>query len=174
MREACAGPECPRWAIHFAVHEKLRQNDGELEGNNRFELDIVLERTQRGPRPKFVIEAKRLGPRHPVANYLGPEGLGAFIACEYANEHDDVGMLGYVQTKTLVRWREALGQELETPRGKHRVEVDGTWTSHVFRGGPAFTYCSRHTRSGNRGAITVYHTLLDFTRQGGRMASGRH
>lgn len=162
LREVAAATDSPRWAWYFTIHEKQRQNDGELQGNKRFELDIVFERTQHGPHPEFVIEAKRLGPRHPVATYLGPHGLGAFISGEYAKEHGDAGMLGYVQSETMDEWCDRVGRELGKPGGNCRVETGGTWQSHTFRGGPACTYCTRHMRSGNRGAIAIFHVLLNF------------
>ena len=84
LRAAVEDLSAPRWAIHFSVHEKRKQNDGQRLGNARFELDIVFERTRRGVHPRFSMEAKRLGPAHPVTTYLGPEGLGAFMTGEYA------------------------------------------------------------------------------------------
>lgn len=162
LRKVTDDMQGPRWASCFSIHEKRKQNDGMLQGNSRLELDIVFERTQRGVHPCFVIEAKRLGPMHPIKTYLGPEGLGAFISCEYAKEHDDAGMLGYVQSETLDVWCDSLRCELAAALGKHCVEANGTWQHYSFRGGPATTYRSRHKRSARRGPITIYHTLLDF------------
>lgn len=162
LRKATQDVRNPRWTCWFSIHEKSKQNDGNLEGNSRLELDIVFERTQRGLHPHFVIEAKRLGPDHPVGEYLGPDGLGAFISCEYAKEHDDAGMLGCVQSKTLDDWSRSLECRLSTTPGKYSVELSGTWQCHSFRGGPATTYRSCHKRATGRGPITIYHTLLDF------------
>lgn len=152
----------PRWASHFSIHEKRRQDDSQRQGNARFELDIVFERTERGAHPCFMIEAKRLGPAHPIRIYLGPEGLGAFISCEYAKEHGDAGMLGYVQSETLADWCSSLESRLAISPGKYSVEATGTWQRYTFRGGPATTYRSCHKRSAGRRPITIYHTLLDF------------
>jgi hypothetical protein len=153
----------PRWACHFAIHEKQKHNDDEREGNDRLELDIVLERTQRGPHPMFILEAKRLGPSHPIKTYLGPEGLAAYVSCEYANEHDDAGMLGYVQSKTVATWCASLETELGVSPGNNSVETTGKWQRHTFREGTENTFRTRHTRKSKRGPITIYHTLLDFT-----------
>jgi hypothetical protein len=161
LRKVTEDMRGPRWANHFSIHEKRRQDDEQRQGNSRLELDIVFERTQRGVHPCFVIEAKRLGPKHPVTVYLGPQGLGAFISCEYAREHDDAGMLGYVQSKTLDDWSQSLGSRLAVSPGKYSVEPTGTWLPHTFPGGPT-TYRSCHRRSAERGPITIYHTLLDF------------
>jgi len=162
LRKMTEDMQGPRWASHFSIHEKQRQDDSQLQGNSRLELDIVFERTGRGVHPCFVIEAKRLGPRHPVRIYLGPEGLGAFISCEYAKEHDDAGMLGYVQSETPDDWCRALESRLATAPGGYSVEPTGTWQRHPFSGGPATTYRSCHKRPTGRGPITIYHTLLDF------------
>jgi hypothetical protein len=110
----------------------------------------------------FKVEAKRLGPDHPVSIYLGAQGLGAFICCEYANDQDDAGMLGYVQSETVDSWIASLARALGTSPGKFSVEADGTWQANGFLDGPAHTYRTRHTRTGGRGVITIYHTLLDF------------
>ena len=163
LRKVTEDMQGPRWASHFSVHEKRRQDDSQRQGNDRFELDIVFERTQRGVHPCFVIEAKRLGPTHPVKIYLGPEGLGAFISCEYAKEHDDAGMLGYVQSEKLDDWCSSLESRLVVSPGKYSVEATGTWQRHSFRGGPATTYRSCHKRSIGCRPITIYHTFLDFT-----------
>ncbi|MCX5646869.1 MAG: hypothetical protein NTZ17_19650 [Phycisphaerae bacterium] len=162
LRKATQDVRNPRWTCWFSIHEKPKQNDEHLKGNSRLELDIVFERTQRGLHPHFVIEAKRLGPDHPIGEYLGPEGLGAFISCEYAREHDDAGMLGYVQSKTLDDWSSSLESRLATSPGKYSVEPTGTWQRYSFRGGPAMTYRSCHKRPTGRRPITIYHTLLDF------------
>ena len=163
LRATVEDPGAPPWAIHFSIHEKRKQNDGQRIGNARLELDIVLERTGRGTRPLFIIEAKRLGPNHPVKIYLGSEGLGAFLSGEYAPEHDDAGMLGYVQSKTVSRWCNSLAGELSESPGRHDVEPDGKWRRQAFLSGTKETFRTRHARSGGRGPITIYHTLLDFT-----------
>ena len=168
LRKMTEDVQGPRWASHFSIHEKRRQDDSQLQGNTRLELDIVFERTGRGAHPCFVIEAKRLGPRHPVRIYLGPEGLGAFLSCEYAKEHDDAGMLAYVQSETLDDWCRALESRLAASPGKYSVEPPGTWQRYSFRDGPATTYRSCHTRLIGHRPITIYHTLLDFS---GRRAS---
>lgn len=162
LRKVTEDIHAPRWASQFSIHEKRRQNDSQRQGNDRFELDIVFERTERGAHPCFVIEAKRLGPAHPVRIYLGPEGLGAFISCEYAEDYDDAGMLAYVQSETLSDWCDALESKLAVSPGKYSVEATGTWQPHIFRGGPPATYRSRHKRSTGHKPITIYHTLLDF------------
>jgi hypothetical protein len=162
LRKVTQDMQSPRWTSYFSLHEKPKQNDTRLQGNSRLELDIVFERTQRGLHPHFVMEAKRLGPAHPIGKYLGPEGLGAFISCEYVREHDDAGMLGYVQSKRLDDWCSSLESRLATSPGKYSVEPTGTWQRYSFRDGPATTYRSCHKRSTGRGPITIYHTLLDF------------
>ena len=163
LRGVVEDPGAPSWAIHFSIHEKRKQNDGQRQGNARFELDIVFERTGRGTRPLFIIEAKRLGPDHPVKIYLGSEGLGAFLSGEYAPEHDDAGMAGYVQSKTVNAWCNTLADALGESPGGYGVEPDGKWQRQAFRDGPKETFRTRHARSGGQRPITVYHTLLDFT-----------
>jgi hypothetical protein len=165
LRQVTQDMECPRWTSYFSIHEKQKQNDENLQGNSRLELDIVFERTQRGVHPHFVIEAKRLGPSHPIKTYLGPDGLGAFISCEYAEEHNDAGMLGYIQSETLDFWSNSLGHEFDTSKDEYCIDINGTWEHHAFPDGPARTYRSRHIRKNGHRPITIYHTLLDFKAQ---------
>ena len=162
LRAATQDPTAPDAVVNFSIHEKQKQNDGELEGNYRLELDICFERTGRGPHPIFKVEAKPLGPSHPVGTYLGPKGLGAFISSEYASEQGDAGMLGYVQSNTIEEWVDSLGGKLGTSPGDFGVLPDGAWQANGFPGGPAFTYRTRHNRLGGFAAITIFHTLLDF------------
>jgi hypothetical protein len=162
MRDAAEDPNAPEAVIDLHIHEKQRQNDGTREGNARLELDIVLERTGRGSRPAFAVEAKRLGPAHPVTTYLGEHGLGAFISSEYAVDHEDAGMLGYVQSKTIGEWIGSLAGKLGTAPGDFSVSPDGVWQASPFPHGPASTYRTRHARAGGSQAITIFHTLLDF------------
>lgn len=172
MRDATEDPDAPEAIVNFAVHEKQRQNDGTLEGNSRLELDICFERTGRGTRPIFKVEAKPLGAKHPVGTerlqrktFLGPDGLGAFLTSEYAGEQHDAGMLGYVQSKTIEEWASQLEDQLKESPGQFDVTVDGTWQVNPFIHGPAKTYRSRHSRGGATAPITIFHTLLDFRRE---------
>ena len=169
LRAATQDPSAPEAVVSFTVHEKQKQNDGVLEGNSRLELDICFERTGRGPHPAFKVEAKPLGPAHPVGShlgqkscYLGQDGLGAFISAEYASEQGDAGMLGYVQSKSVEEWVASLADKLGGSPGAFSVSPDGTWQAHVFPDGPSFTYRTRHNRAGGFAAITIFHTLLDF------------
>ena len=169
LRATTEDPEAPEAVMNFAIHEKMRQNDGVLDGNSRLEFDICFQRTGRGTHPMFKVEAKRLGQRHRVGTsleqkgtYLGQDGLGAFMSAEYASEQEDAGMLGYVQSNTVEEWAESLAAMLGTASGDFNVSPDGTWQAHGFPEGPAFTYRTRHTRSGGFAAITIFHTLLDF------------
>jgi hypothetical protein len=169
LRAATEDPAAPEAIVNFTIHEKQRQNDGVLEGNSRLELDICFERTGRGPHPIFKVEAKPLGPTHALGTtsdqrktYLGQDGLGAFISSEYAREHRDAGMLGYVQSKTIDEWVEGLADRLGVSPGNFSVTADGTWAPNSFPNGPTFTFRTRHARHGGLGSITIFHTLLDF------------
>ncbi|HET6251283.1 MAG TPA: hypothetical protein VFE47_26605 [Tepidisphaeraceae bacterium] len=169
MRAATQDPTAPEAIVNFAIHEKQRQNDGERKGNSRLELDICFERTGRGTRPIFKVEAKPLGPNHHLGTerlqrktFLGQDGLGAFLSSEYASEQQDAGMLGYVQSKTIEEWVSRLAEMLGISPGDFGVTVDGTWRAQQFPDGPAFTYRTCHSRAGVASPITISHTLLDF------------
>jgi hypothetical protein len=172
LRAATEDPFAPESVVNFSIHEKQRQNDGKLEGNSRLELDICFERTGRGTHPIFKVEAKPLGPGHHLGitsaqrkTYLGQDGLGAFISSEYASEHEDAGMLGYVQSKAIEEWVDLLQERLGASPGDFSITSDGAWQAHGFSDGPPFTYRTRHARAKGFAAITIFHTLLDFRRR---------
>ena len=153
-------PAAPNWVDRYEVHEQRRKRIDGKRGKDRPIMDIEIERNRHGPRPRLGFEAKRLGRGHTVGNYLGNEGLGAFLTGYYPTTHGESGMLGYVQEDTSADWSAKLEQELSRDPNKHRLADNGKWRlSPSASSAPAFY--SNHTDSkGN--PLLVIHVLLPF------------
>ena len=164
IEQVLEDPNAPEWAIHITIHEEKRKHDGTRRGKKRLRLDFEFERTGRGCRPRFEIEAKRLSlsPKHRVSGYLGPKGMGAFLSGEYAAQHGDAGMVGYMQSHTPEHWRDELAAKLGTSPGKFGIEPKGEWQPVHIAEGPSDTHQTTHRRAIGQTSIVIYHTLLDF------------
>jgi hypothetical protein len=140
--------DCPQGAEHFAVHDDRPESGDDVEGRRRPRIDIVVERTGRGPRPRFHFEAKRLNRSGSVAEYVGERGMGCFLSGKYAKDEPDAGMLGYVQRDTPEDWAARLATKLA------RVG----WAQHSLDASLLHSYRSSHTRYGR--PFEIFHMLL--------------
>jgi hypothetical protein len=154
--------DAPRWAIHFDVVDQRRYAASGVTGTARSILDLVFLRTQRGPRPRFTFEAKRLYEKSGEKKYLGPDGLGAFIDGSYRREDNKAGMLGYVQNHTPVVWAAKIEQGMKSEAKSLAVSTGGNWQATSLAPDLQFTYRSRHDRPSVGRQITMYHVLLPF------------
>jgi len=158
MTEFMASDTAPRWVVQYALRDDPKLNVDGKQGESRPRIDIEFERVQRGERPLFRFEAKRLGRNHSVSRYLGSEGLGAFLDGHYPLTHPEAGMLGYVQEKDSRHWHDKLAKQFQQTkpleRSKTGLEVDrlavglDTWRS--------IHETSKHP------ILTIWHTLLQF------------
>lgn len=159
MKAVIEGPQCPRWASRLSVHEEAPLSGGPARGKARRRIDIEVERTLAGPRPRFQLEAKRMCRSDSVAEYLGAEGLGCFVTGAYAADHPSAGMLGYVQCDTPSTWATKVSKGLGKDRVKQRIAKTGNvWAQAAFQGCSALTFRSTHTRK--TAPIDVFHTFL--------------
>jgi hypothetical protein len=150
---------CPRGAEHFAVHDDRPESAQGIEGKRRPRIDLFVERTGRGPRPKFHFEAKRLNAGSSVAAYVGAEGLGRFLSGKYAKDAPDAGMLGYVQDDFPGTWADRIEKKLDSERAQHGLPPAGeVWEAHSLVKELAYSYRATHTREGR--PFQVFHVLL--------------
>jgi hypothetical protein len=154
--------DSPAWMEPFIANDDPPQNTPGRQGKHRRRIDIEMVQLQKGPRPRFLFEAKRLNKRATLAAYLGQDGLNLYARGEYAREQSDAGMLGYVQAGDPASWAEQITNALANNSTKHCVEDDGGLIPHSVVTELAFTYRSRHTRATIGIPITVIHTLLSF------------
>jgi hypothetical protein len=161
MDEITQDETAPLWTEHYSVKEQVRSHTSDKFGKRRPIVDIEFERHKRGKRPRLRFEAKRLGRGATVADYCGGEGLGAFVDCHYSRTHNEVGMLGYVQTGTEHHWSTKLEAEL-VPR-VHGVIVGGEWKRVESVDGPPHTFQTIHK---DKRAVNFFllHVLLGFAR----------
>jgi hypothetical protein len=150
----------PQWVRHFSVHDDPPVNAPRRLGRSRKRLDIKIVSAHRSPRSRFSFEAKRLGNDHPVADYLGEEGLGCFLMGDYAPDEGDAGMLGYVQSDTPSEWASKIGSKIAGATKVLGLIAGHPWKLLSFRNGPAHTYHTRHARMSVGRHIDIYHTLL--------------
>ena len=154
------------WMENMEVLDDPPQALAGRYGKKRPRIDIEFVRTERGIRPRFHIEAKRLYRSDSVNEYLGPSGLQMFVHGKYAGNRPSAGMLGYVQSDTCAHWQRRLASGFAT----RRVEICACegfpdWSPAGWEGlGLDGVHLSHHERSlQNLGRVQIFHLLLEFT-----------
>ncbi len=160
MDEITQADDAPAWAERYTVKEQVRSHAPDRLGKRRPIVDVEFERNKRGIRPRLRFEAKRLGRGVGVSEYLGSEGLGAFLDCYYSRTHNEVGLLAYIQDGTEQEWAEKLAARLVPP--DHGVLPDGSWEHLTIADAPPHTYRTVHTDNKNT-RLLVFHVLLQFS-----------
>lgn len=151
------------WASRYCIHVERPIYNPAKTARKRSRVDVEVESTRHLPHPRFQFEAKRMYRTDSVAEYVGVEGMGSFLVRDYAQGHEDAGMLGYVQTGTVREWVQKVQKKLEDERSLHGMELTGdVWTeiSDTDGLGLAPCYRSRHVR--REQPFTVHHTFLVF------------
>ena len=154
----------PTWAERYYITDQAPVSGPNRAGKRRPIIDIEVESHESRDHPVFHFEAKRLrrDDSKSVSKYVGPTGLGSFLAELYARSGDEGGMLGYVQSESPDYWAEAIQRKLQRdPKQKHRLTRDGGWTAVRLVPALQQTYSTQHRRP-TLGDVTIYHTLLDF------------
>jgi hypothetical protein len=162
MKEARLKADAPTWMIRMYVADDPPVNAPGRLGKQRRRVDIEFERSERGFVLHFHCEAKRLYRGDSVVEYLGKEGLGMFLAGEYAREEDVGGMLGYVQTEDAAEWMARLEATLATGPAKYNVTNDGALEIAALLPELPQIHRSKHKRSSVGRPILIFHTLLVF------------
>lgn len=163
MHDAIQDRDAPDWVDHYALPKDDRPlSVAGRRGKRRFRVDIEFERVRHGPRPLFRFEAKRLGARHPVCDYLGEDGMGCFLTGRYPVTDDEAGMLGYVQSDDEQAWAERIERRLHTNNSAYSIRSDGAWCRVRVVSGLSHTYRTRHDRKSPLPPVTIRHVLLRF------------
>lgn len=152
-------PESPEWVERYVVQEQIPQNVAGRRGKHRPKMDIEIEHHRRGTPPRLGFEAKRLGPNHGVSNYLGEEGLLAFINGYYPTTHGEAGMLGYVQSATPAVWHQKLVTALLAAPAKYRVRTSPTLQTEASDETP---FCFHHVRDSLETLLGNRHKYTDY------------
>lgn len=158
MKQVQSDLASPPWVDHYEIHEQRPQNVESKHGKHRPKMDIEFERPCRGFRPRLGFEAKRLRKSTGLRDYLGDEGMAAFLTGYYPTTHGEAGMLGYVQDASISEWAARIEQPLKQSHDKHRIADDGDWKKNDDQ--PVMPwYSSRHTDSSSK-PLRVIHVLL--------------
>lgn len=158
MDDVLQDENAPSWAEYYTVKEQVRSNSAGKLGKSRPIVDVELERNKRGFRPRLRFEAKRLGRGAGVSDYVGGDGLDAFLSGYYSRTHNEVGMLGYVQAHTETYWASKLSLVLIHP--EHGITLDGSWRIIPLAANEQ-SYRTDHTDAQNE-PIAVFHVLMKF------------
>lgn len=160
MKSAIEADKAPLWTEHYSVSEQVRANIADRFGKRRPIVDVELERHKRGMRPRFRFEAKRLGVNSGLTDYIGAEGLGAFLDGYYDRTHNEVGMIGFVQRKSESYWVEKMEKSFISPA--HSITPDGSWRRLKLEAVPFYAFQTIHADH-NGLPLTVVHLFLNFS-----------
>jgi len=152
----------PDWVIWYAVYDDPPINTEGRYGKYRQRVDVKIVRHLKGKRPKMQFEAKRLYNNSSVSKYLGNEGLGCFLSGEYAHEHKEAGMLGYVQVKSEATWANKIRSHIEKEPQNYCLCKNGRWIKTSITPNLKYTYRTSHNRAKTKEPIGISHIFLNF------------
>lgn len=161
MKAATENVESPPWVEHYSVSEQVRSTAPGKLGKRRPIVDVEFERHRRGMRPRLRFEAKRLGRGAGVSDYLGDEGLGAFLVGHYTRTHGEAGMLGYVQADSETVWADKIAAKLNASATVLRLTTGGSWRRLDIASAPPHSYQTAHTDAQGL-PLLIMHILLQF------------
>lgn len=150
----------PRWVDDYEIHDDPPVHHESRKGKHRRRVDIKLASRRTRPRLRFGFEAKVLNPKAGVADYLGKDGLGLFVAGEYSASEGFAGMLAYVQSDDCDAWCTKLSAKLD--KKTHKLGHGGQWKVVQIASELTHTFQTIHKRPKLKN-IRVVHTLLDCT-----------
>lgn len=154
--------DAPRWMIYLHIADDPPVNSPGRLGKRRRRVDIEFERPQRGRRPRFQCEAKRLHQTDSMAKYLGADGLGRFLGGDYSRDDDAAGMLGYVQVRGCTDWHNDLRAALDEGRVPFEIASSEPLVKVNLDAKPLATWRSEHQRTAVGRPLAIYHSLLLF------------
>ena len=148
----------PAYFGHYEVHEQKPVHNTNRIGRSRQRIDLVFEAKDPRQKREFCCEAKRLKTStNTVADYIGAEGMGCFVNCEYATDQPLGAMIGYVQNSTMAHWHGELVRSLATTTNLN-LQTDLVAQQIIAR--LPHEWLSVHQRV-NGQAMSIYHIFLD-------------
>jgi len=163
IRDVTYDSASPRWAWRFVVHDDYPVNEQGCLGKRRGRIDIVFEGVYPGKHACYAFEAKRLSAgKCGMAEYLGDEGMGAFIAGDYAPDSPEAGMLAYVQSGTPGHWADEAKKRFTKNGTGMQVCPGGRWMRSKEFAGLTDVFRSKHSRPNVGHHITIYHLFMMF------------
>jgi hypothetical protein len=162
MKEAKLIADAPGWMIRMYVADDPPVNSPGRLGKHRRRVDMEFERSERRTTFHFHCEAKRLYRSDSVVEYFGSEGLGMFLAGEYARNELAGGMLGYVQTENTDEWIDRLKAALTLEQVRYGVTNNGQLQAAELIPELPQIQASEHERPSIGRSIRIYHKLFAF------------
>jgi hypothetical protein len=150
---------CPSWCKYYFIQDDPPLESEGRTGKRRRRADIIIESNISG-RPEFIFEAKRLRKNgYGIDKYIGEDGMGCFINGIYGARYDEVAMLGYIQSDSLVFWKTNISHEIE--KNNKILELDGYQQDISVISDLPLEWISTHKRKGITHSVRIYHILLD-------------
>lgn len=162
MEAVLQDEQAPDWVIWYSVYDDPPINKEGRYGKHRQRVDVKIIRHLKGKRPTMQFEAKRLYNRSSTTEYLGRNGLGCFLSGEYAHEHQEAGMLGYVQVNDEATWANKIKSHIEKKPQDYCLCKNGSWTKISITPKLKYTYRTSHIRAKAKGLIGISHIFLNF------------
>jgi hypothetical protein len=160
IRDAIETAGAATWMQRYDVSDDVHVRHPKRSGKKRPRVDIEFMSMRPGRRPRLHFEAKRLGKRHTVGQYAGRTGLGCIIGGDYARDHEEAGMLGYVQSGTCDGWGTKIQKKLLGNRNAYHLVEGSVWQASRLTPELTHVFCTKHNRPSLARPIDVYHTLL--------------
>jgi hypothetical protein len=153
----------PSWCKYYSVHEEAPVSRKDSHGKSRPRTDIFVELCSRLERPEYVFEAKRLRTNgYGAGKYTGIEGMGCFTEGIYAGGYNESAMLGYVQSNTLIEWKNRVKKSIAENAAS--LNLQSVQYDEVVIPDFPLEWVSEHARIKAIGQpIRIYHILLDCT-----------
>jgi hypothetical protein len=149
----------PSWCQYYSIREDSPIEASGRSGRFRPRPDIIIEAYLRG-RPEYVFEAKRLRKNGFGADkYIDSDGMGRFISGPYALRYNEAAMLGYIQSDSLVHWKNQVKKAIDG-NAKQLCLKPPQNDETVIDDFP-LEWVSEHNRVSVGHSIAIYHILLD-------------
>lgn len=149
----------PPWCVYYFVSDDRPIEAGGRAGRSRPRPDIIIEANFWG-RPEYMFEAKRLRKNgYGADKYIDADGMGCFISGLYALRYNEAAMLGYIQSDSLVHWKDQVKKAIDE-NAKQLCLKSLQNDAAVIDDFPS-EWVSEHDRISVGRSIAIYHILLD-------------
>jgi len=161
MNQARHDPRIRDWAwLYYAEDDPPVEVDG-LEGKCRHRIDIKVVKLRKATRePCFYFEAKRLYDQGSLTKYVGDDGLKSLLNGWYGRDHENAGMLAYVQRGSCNDWATAVSTHVGDRRAHYALPArDEYWQKRRAPPELSSSFTSLHPKAKAR-PLQVHHTFL--------------
>lgn len=149
----------PTWLSHYFIKDDPPIRKEGSSGRSRPRPDIIIQANFKG-RPEYTFEAKRLRVNgYGTDKYVGEDGIGCFVNCLYAKTYNEAAMLGYVQSESIVSWKNKVKEAISSG-AKSLCLISKQEDKTIISDFP-LEWTSEHKREQIGRSIVMHHILLD-------------